>query len=223
MDSDYDWEERPWLERYYWTRFTSLEVEEIKCVYFLLYSLLVNFRYCHLPTTDYKAPSANFRHREISKQRGLPLLYQILSGGHVSVLAKSYVYNFVDYAFRGLGRADLYDSSTFPPEEVLGHKRPVKKRYEPSETLRVENFGVQKSTRWWAEHRKEKREAERKKSDRTVWRLIGWCFWDQERVASVMNGWDLRFSGLRQGLADLVLERIRELESGIDDASTHEH
>lgn len=40
--SDRDWEQRPKLQQYFWTRFESVEVEECKCLYLLLVNVLVH-------------------------------------------------------------------------------------------------------------------------------------------------------------------------------------
>ena len=42
--SDRDWERGHHQEQYFWTRFTSVEVEECKCIYGLLFNILSYIR-----------------------------------------------------------------------------------------------------------------------------------------------------------------------------------
>lgn len=63
--SDRDWEARPRSEEYFWTRFTSVEAEECKCVYVLLVNALTHTR----PIHHSHNPSVQ---SQVSRQRGLP-------------------------------------------------------------------------------------------------------------------------------------------------------
>ena len=62
--SDRDWEQRHHSEQYFWTRFTSVEVEECKSIYGLLVNII-----CYMRPIQ---PSQTLRDK--SSQRGLPLL-----------------------------------------------------------------------------------------------------------------------------------------------------
>ena len=191
-----DWERRPWLERFFWTRFESIEVEEIKCVYALLYYVLQR-KYSGSPIV-YEPLEVDFKSCHFSNQRGLPLLrYEIVSSTP-STLAKSYVTCFVTFAYDGLQEVDRYNTNFFPSmsHNVSFHySRPIKKRYEPSPDMQRLNFDLQTLPRPLVGNH------------RIPWILIGWCFWDSDRVETIIKHWDLRRSGPRKQLADLIEAR----------------
>ena len=70
--SDRDWERRPHQQQYFSTRFTSVGVDERKCVYVLLVYALSYIR-------SFQPLSSSIPCLTQSNQRGLSLLYPILS------------------------------------------------------------------------------------------------------------------------------------------------
>ena len=102
-----------------------------------------------------------------STQRGLLLLQPVLSGAPLSPLMSSYAQRFVECAFSGLDY--LYKYRNLPYRGIWDRGR--KKRYLPSEGCREGIFGINGML--------------------TIdWRLIGYCFWDVERL------WHMQASGL---------------------------
>lgn len=177
--SDRDWEQRHLSEQHFWTRFESVEAEECKCIYALLFNVL---RYMHpiCPANDQISDTQSVPPG--STERGLSLLKPIFSGGPLSLLMSSYAQSFVDYTFTfiGLEKADPFGGNFFLPyQDFRNWDRARERRYRPSEPYREANFGVKTIPMcYWPTkyHRVVKLE------DRTGWRLIGYCFWDEERV-----------------------------------------
>lgn len=165
--SDRDWEQRHHQEQYFWTRFTSVEVEECKCIY----GLLVNI-------VSYMRPIQPFQiHCDKSSQRGLPLLHCVFAGSTISPLASSYAERFADYAFTGLDKMDPHNGNYFLPyRDFQNQVLPRTKKYKPSDAFREGNFGV------ITYDRPMKYDPVVKQTHRTGWRLLGYCFWDEERV-----------------------------------------
>ncbi len=131
--SDRDWEQRHHQQQYFWTRFTSVEVEECKCIY----ELLVNTVSCMRPIQ----PSQT--HCVMSSQRGLPLLHCVFAGSTISPLASSYAERFADYAFTGLHKVDPHDGNYFLPyRDFQNQVLPRIRKHMPSDACREENFGV---------------------------------------------------------------------------------
>lgn len=131
--SDRDWEQRYHEEQYFWMRFTSVEVEECKCIYGLLVNLVSYMRPIQPSQT----------HCDESSLRGLPLLHSVFAGSTISLLASSYAERFVDYAFTGLDELDPHDGNYFLPyRDFQNQVLPRTKKYKPSDAFREGNFGV---------------------------------------------------------------------------------
>ena len=170
--SDRDWEARPRSEEYFWTRFTSVEAEECKCVYVLLVNALTRTR----PIQHLNDPSFP---SQVSRQRGLPLLQPVFCGApkDISPLAASYAERLVDYAGTGLEKVDPHDANYFLPYYDFQHQDLVKQpRYQPSEAQRERNFGFEVGRRPGNKY------SGGMAKDRSLHRMIGYCFWDEERV-----------------------------------------
>ena len=103
--SDRDWEQRHHQEQYFWTRSTSVEVEECKCIYGLLVNIISYIRPIQSSQT----------HCDKSSQRGLQLLRCVFAGSAISPLDSSYTERFADYAFTGLDKVDPHDGNYFLP------------------------------------------------------------------------------------------------------------
>ena len=170
--SDRDWEQRHHQEQYFWTRFTSVEVEECKCIY----GLLVN-------TISYIRPiRPSQTHCYKSSQRGLPLLQSVFAGSAISPLESSYTERFADYAFTGLDKVDPHDGNYFLPyRDFQNQVLPRTKKYKSSDAFREGNFGVR------IYDRPMKYNSVRIQTHRTGWRLLGYCFWDEERVNCMVS------------------------------------
>ena len=170
--SDRDWEQRHHQQQYFWTRFTSVEVEECKCVY----ALLVNI-------VSYMRPIQPSRpYCDKSSQRGLPLLHGVFAKSNISPLASSYAERFADYAFTGLDKLDPHDGNYFLPyRDFQNQVLPRMKKHRPSDAFREENFGVM------VYDRPMKYDPVVRKTHRTRWRLLGYCFWDVERVNCMVS------------------------------------
>ena len=175
--SDRDWEQRHLMEQHFWTRFNSVEAEECKCIYSLLYYTLTHLRPI-LPSSSVDPGSCCGLVK--SKRRGLPLLQTVFSGAPRTTLAASYAERFVDYAFTGLEKVDPHDGNFFLPfHDFQQHSKDRwerSKRYSPSEAERERNFGV----KMYEMPRKFDKVV--REGDRTGWRLLGYCFWDKERT-----------------------------------------
>lgn len=174
--SDRDWEQRPRFEQHFWKRFTSVEAEECKCVYVVLLHALWYMR--PFSPSSHQNPNIGANNGR-SKQRGLSLLGSVFSGAPLSSLTSSYAERFVEYAFTGLDKVDPHDANFFLPYHDFQNPEPPHSLYQPSEAHRETNFGV-KMFRCPMKYHPVKRE-----DDRTPWRLIGYCFWDEERTFSV--------------------------------------
>lgn len=169
--SDRDWEGRIKLQHYFWTRYEGVEAEECKCIYTLLVDSLVR--------TLAVRPSAQpeFDLPEKSIVRGLRLLRPVFVGINLTPLEASYAHRFVDYAFDGFGKVDPHDGNYFLPyHDFQNPDSPHPKRYRPSEAFREWNFGV------LMYRQPKKYHPVVRIPDRTAWRLIGYCFWDEERI-----------------------------------------
>ena len=175
--SDRDWEQRHLMQQHFWTRFESVEAEECRCIYSLLYYSLSQL-YPILPSSSdsFATQSSPVK----SKQRGLPLLQPVLSGAPLTPLAASYAQRFVEYAFTGLDKVDPHDSNFFLPfhdfQQHSEDRWKRTKRYKPSEAERESNFGVQ------MDRMPRKFDPVVKRGNRPGWRLLGYCFWDKERT-----------------------------------------
>ena len=170
--SDRDWEKRHHQEQYFWTRFTSVEVEECKCIY----GLLAHITSCIRPIQ----PSQTCCDK--SSQRGLPLLYCVFAASTISPLASSYAERFADYAFTGLDKTDPHDGNYFLPyRDFQNQVLPRTKRYKPSDAFREENFGVE------TYDRPMKYDPVIRQTHRTGYRLLGYCFWDKERADDMVS------------------------------------
>ena len=167
MVSDRDWEQRLHQQQYFWTRFTSVEIEECKCIYGLLFSTLSYMRPVQPSQT----------HCDKSSQRGLPLLHCVFAGSTISPLASSYADRFADYAFTGLDKLDPHDGNYFLPyRDFQNQVLPKTRKHTPSDACREENFGVV------VYDRPMKYDPVVRQTHRAGWRLLGYCFWDEERV-----------------------------------------
>jgi hypothetical protein len=174
--SDRDWEQRHLMEQHFWTRFESVEWEECKCIYSLLYYSLTHLRPI-IPSTSETSTSQSPPFK--SKRRGLPLLKLVFSGAPLSPLASSYAQRFIEYAFTGLEKVDPHHGNYFLPfHDFQNHKErwDRAKRYRPSEAHREANFGV------WIGIMPKKYHPVVKDANRTALRLIGYCFWDEGRT-----------------------------------------
>lgn len=174
--SDRDWEQRHLMEQHFWTRFDSVEAEECKCIYSLLYYSLIHLSPI-LPSTSEASTSHSPPVK--SKRRGLPLLRLVFSGAALSPLASSYAQRFVEYAFTGLEKVDPHCGNYFLPfHDFQAHKDRWErsKRYQPSEARRETNFGVRRRPM------PKKYHPVLREPDRMALRLIGYCFWDEERT-----------------------------------------
>ena len=170
--SDRDWEQRLHQQQYFWTRFTSVEVEECKCIYGLLVHIISYMRPIQ-PTET---------HCDESSQRGLPLLQCVFAGSTISPLASSYAERFADYAFTGLDELDPHDGNYFLPyRDFQNQVLPRTRKYKPSDAFREENFGV------IVYERPMKYDPVVRQTHRTGWRLLGYCFWDEERVNCMVS------------------------------------
>ena len=170
--SDRDWEQRHHQEQYFWTRFTCVEVEECKCIYGLLVNLISYIRPIQFSQT----------HCEKSSQRGLPLLRCVFAGSIISSLASSYTKRFADYAFTGLDKVDPHDGNYFLPyRDFQNQVLPRTRKYKSSDAFREENFGVR------IYDRPMKYNSVHRQTHRTGWRLLGYCFWDEERVNCMVS------------------------------------
>ena len=170
--SDRDWEQRHHQEQYFWTRFTSVEVEECKCIYRLLANII-----------SYMRPiQPSHTHCDKSSQRGLPLLHYVFAGSTISPLASSYTERFADYAFTGLDKMDPHDGNYFLPyRDFQNQVLPRTKKYKPSDAFREGNFGV------IIYDRPMKYDPVVRQTHRTGWRVLGYCFWDEERVNCMVS------------------------------------
>ena len=170
--SDRDWEQRHHQEQYFWTRFTSVEVEECKCIYGLLIHILSYIRPIQ--------PSQTYCDK--SSQRGLPLLHCVFAESTISPLASSYAMRFVDYAGTGFDKIDPHDGNYFlPHRDFQNEVLPRIKKYKPSDAFRERNFGVK------TYDRPMKYNPVVRQTHRTGWRLLGYCFWDEERVDCMVS------------------------------------
>lgn len=170
--SDRDWEQRHQQQQYFWTRFTSVEVEECKCIYGLLVNIVSYMRPIRPSQT----------HCDKSSQRGLPLLRCIFAGSTLSPLTSSYAERFADYAFTGLGKLDPHDGNYFLPyRDFQNQVLPRTKKHKPSDAFREENFGV------ILYDRPMKYDPVVRQTHRTSLRLLGYCFWDEERVNCMVS------------------------------------
>lgn len=173
------------MQQYFWTRFDRVEIEECKCIYVLLTYLLRHLSPFPPPSNICKDRSSKASGK--SKQRGLPLLQPVFSGSNLTPLEASYAQHFLDYAFTGFERIDPLDGNFCLPHgdfRFLDRKR-AGRRYLPSEPHREHNFGVNIYRR----HNRRQRVAEKQRGvvilstrQRMAWRLIGYCFWDEERT-----------------------------------------
>ena len=165
--SDRDWEQRHHQEQYFWTRYTSVEVEECKCIY----GPLVNALSCIRPIQSTQTSDGK------SSLRGLPLLQCVFNESAISPLASSYAERFVDYAFTGLDKTDPHDGNYFLPyRDFQNQVLPRRKIYGTSDSSRESNFGV-KLHKCPMKYMTVVRQ-----THRIWWRLLGYCFWDEERV-----------------------------------------
>lgn len=170
--SDRDWEQRHHQEQYFWTRFTSVEVEECKCIYRLLVNIVSYMRTIQPSQT----------HGDKSSQRGLPLLHCVFAASTISPLASSYAERFADYAFTGLDKLDPHDGNYFLPyRDFQNQVLPRTRNHKPSDAFREENFGVV------IYDRPMKYDPVVRQTHRTSWRLLGYCFWDEERVNCMVS------------------------------------
>ena len=170
--SDRDWEQRPHQQQYFWTRFTRMEVEECKCIYELLATMLSELRPIRSSTVCHNK----------SHQRGLPLLYSVFSGTDITPLAASYTERFVGYAFTGFEKVDPHDGNYFLPyRDFQNEKLPQVWRHMPSDAQRERNFGV-KIYNPPMKYRPVVRQ-----SHRFGWRSLGYCFWDDNRVDCMLQ------------------------------------
>ena len=170
--SDRDWEQRFHQQQYFWTRFTSVEIEEFKCIYGLFVKIISYMRPIQPSHTQ----------GDKSSQRGLPLLHCVFAGSTISPLASSYAERFTDYAFTGLDETDPHDGNYFLPyRDFQNQVLPRRKKYETSDASRESNFGVV------LHERPEKYHAVVRQTHRTGWRLLGYCFWDEERVNTMIS------------------------------------
>ena len=165
------------MQQHFWIRFDSVEAEEIKCIYSLLYYSLTQL-YPILPSSSGDPASQSTPIK--SKQRVLPLLQPVFSGAPLSPLAASYAQRFVKYAFNGLDKVDPHDRNYFLPfhdfREHSEDRWKRTKRYKPPEAERESNFGVRM-------YRMPKKfDPPVRRGDRPGWRLLGYCFWDKERT-----------------------------------------
>ena len=131
--SDRDWEQRHQQQQYFWTKFTTVEVEECKCIYALLVDALSYMRPFQSSTPCFTK----------SSQRGLPLLDSIFFNSGVTPLASSYAERLVDYAFTGLDKMDPHDGNYFLPyRDFQNEVLPRERRFKPSEAHREGNFFI---------------------------------------------------------------------------------
>jgi hypothetical protein len=118
--SDRDWEQRHLMEQHFWTRFESVEAEECKRIYSLLYYSLIHQRPI-LPSTSETSKSQCPPIK--STRRGLPLLKLVFSGAPLSPLTSSYAQRFIEYAFTGLEKVDPHHGNYFLPfHDFQNHK-----------------------------------------------------------------------------------------------------
>lgn len=170
--SDRDWEQRHHQQQYLWTRFTSVEVGECKCIYRLLVSIVSYMRPIQPSQT----------HCDKSSQRGLPLLHCVFAGSTISPLASSYAGRFANYAFTRMDKLDPHDGNYFLPfRDFQNQVLPRTKKHKPSDAFREENFGVM------VYDRPMKYDPVIRQTHRTSWRLLGYCFWDEERVNRMVS------------------------------------
>ena len=170
--SDRDWEQRHHEEQYFWTRFTSVEAEECKCIYGLLVNIVSYMRPLRPSQT----------HCNQSSQRGLPLLHCVFARTTISPLASSYAERFADYAFTGLDKMDPHDGNYFLPyRDFQNQVLPRTKKHQPSDASREGNFGV------IIHERPMKYDPVVRQTHRTGWRMLGYCFWDEERVNCMVS------------------------------------
>ena len=189
--SDRDWECRAESQQYFFTRFECVEAEEIKCIYSSIYHALSHLEprwplSCSNETqgsTNDSPPGAAYK----SQLRGLPLLQEVFSR-KPSQLAASYAACLVAYAFHGFEEVDPDDGNWFVKysnSDIAERLEVHKCRWQPTLWSQEWNFGVEA-----LERPKKARDIKelcslKKRRDRTAWRLMGYCFWDQEHVESI--------------------------------------
>ena len=95
----------------------------------------------------------------------------------ITPLAASYAERLVDYAGTGLEKVDPHDANYFLPYYDFQHPDLLKQpRYQPSEARRERNFGFKVG------RRPEVKYGGEMAKDRGLHRMVGYCFWDEERV-----------------------------------------
>ena len=165
------------MQQHFWIRFDSVEAEEIKCIYSLLYySLTQLYSILSSSSDDPASQSTSFK----SKQRGLSLLQPIFFGAPLSFLTASYAQRFVNYAFFELDKVDPHDRNYFLAfhdfQEHSKDRWKRTKRYQSSEAELESYFGMRM-------HRMPRKfDPPGRRGDRPGWRLLGYCFWDKERT-----------------------------------------
>ena len=170
--SDRDWKQRYHREQYFWTRFTSVEVEECKCIYGLLV-YIISYMHPIRPSQ----PDC-----DKSSQRGLPLLHCVFAESTISPLAASYAERFADLAFTELYKVDPHNGNYLLPYHDFQYQvLPRARKYDPSDAFREGNLGKKIYNRGEKYHRVVRL------TDRTGWRLLGYCFWDEERVECMVT------------------------------------
>jgi hypothetical protein len=161
FDSVSDWEMRFPEQELFWTRLLSWEIEECKCIYYLLVHCL-------------NAGIANAKPISESNSlhyRGLPQLHSFICNTPLTKFGLSYISRFLAKGLYGFSIADPNDLNYFsmPRYEAFRNELSRRPRWEPSPCpgpcpMELTQFASEKEAR-------------------THLRLLGWCFWETETLS----------------------------------------
>ncbi|KAL6716231.1 hypothetical protein ACLMJK_005797 [Lecanora helva] len=186
-----DWEQRVLEQQFFWTRLETVEIEECRCIYAMLFEVLSRIHNQRLDTPDTS---------EMSGKRGLYLLQPILLDLPFSALHASYAHNFVKYAFTGFRSVSLLT------RRFSGSPRKsLRKRYQPSDPDREWNFHMQKKD---YDDCLTQNNLVVTREDATNWKGIGHVFWDVDRVNRMRPYLVEKRQGRRSRAKDWLSDKI---------------
>jgi hypothetical protein len=195
-DNEGDWEERVSEQELFWLRYEWWEVEEVKCIYQLLFfSLALDCPRENLDSETQISLEGSLQ------ERGLPQLRHFLDGSNTTTFGENHLRKFLSRAFYGFSKADPDDFNYFSLPRPLYRTHFAAAMIKPPGTYRSLTSGVNKSRRWEpspypgvqlehltdptlnpalpAECRLLKSKPQELKK---FVRLIGWVFWDSKKL-----------------------------------------
>jgi hypothetical protein len=185
-----DWEERFPEQKLFWTRFEWWEVEECKCIYYLLV-------FCLKAVMGNKRPESTGEDDQLHR-RGLSQLQTFIEDTPSTIFGLSYIRRFLAKALHGFCVVDPLDLNLFSwlrhRYEKTGLAASAKKRrWEPSRCppVTLESISCEQMRRWSlnpSDHEERCENGTDFSQDvplqeaRSYVRLVGWCFWDSDTL-----------------------------------------